>query len=88
MYDDYELFAFPKSKGETEFEERARLQRENPLYTRHTDQQIRSMLDATNPEWFDCALRQEAHDRGMITAPCCETKLIDVINFLRERFPK
>lgn len=70
---------------ETEMEQRERLRKENPIYTRHTDTQIRAMLHSANPEWFDAALRREAEDRGMKSAPWAETKLADVLDFLRER---
>jgi len=78
----------PDECYETEFEARARLQRENPLYTRHTEMQIRAMVHSPNPGWHDAALRREAQARGMKSAPWFETKLSDVLDFLREMFPE
>lgn len=73
---------------ESETDKRKRLQEENPLYTRHTDGQIRAMLRAEHPEHFDPSLRREAEAHGMRSAPWYETHLSEVISFLREKFPE
>lgn len=67
---------------------RLRLWDNNSLCPMHTSSQIHAMIYGDHPEWFDPSLRHEAERRGMRSAPWAETKLDDVLTFLRGRFPR